>query len=83
MEESTGEELSWLSISVFFSIVADFISFLTVHNESNCSLVFLEIWYKYQQRHIVLSQLHSNSKHPFLRMLTRDQGPLLRVQQLD
>ena len=44
----------------YFSMVVDFISFLTVYNqyllqrlvynENNCRRVFLEIWYKYQQR---------------------------------
>ena len=47
------EKLSRVSISVFFSIVIDFNSLLTVlsqsrllrlvHNENNCRLVFLEI----------------------------------------
>jgi hypothetical protein len=75
-------------------MVVDFISFLTVlsryhlqrlvHNENNCRRVFLEIWYKYQQRDIMLSQLHSNPKHPLLRMLTEGQEPLWsQVQQLD
>ena len=62
------KKLSWVSISVIFAMVVDFISFLTVHsryrlqrlvhNENNCRLAFLEIWYKYQQRHMMLSPLH-------------------------
>jgi hypothetical protein len=31
-----------------------------VHNENNCRLIFLEISYKYQQRHMMRSQLHFN-----------------------
>ena len=52
------KKLSWVSISVFFSIVIDFNSLLTVlsqfrllrlvQNENNCRLVSLEIWYQYQ-----------------------------------
>ena len=97
LEEEIGvnkrKKPSWVSVSLFVSMVVDFISFLTVHsryclqrllhNENNCSLVLLEIWYKYQQRHMMLSQLHFNPKYPFLRMLTKDQEPLLRVQQLE
>ena len=83
-----------MSISDFFSIVVDFISSLIVrsryrlqrlvHNENNCRLVFLQIWYKYQQRHVIIFQVHSNPNYPFLRMLTEDQEPLwYQVQQMD
>ena len=98
LEEGIGVnkrgKLSSVSIFVIFSMVADSISFLTVHsrnrlkrlvhNENNCRQVFLEIWFKYQQRHIVLLPLHLNLEYLFLRMLTRDQEPLwYQVQQLD
>ena len=81
------KKLSWISIAVIFVMVVDFISFLKVHsryrlqrlvhNENNCRRIFLEIWYKYQQRHIMLSQLHVISKYLFLHMLTKDQGTSL------
>ena len=93
IKERTGKALSWMSISVFLSMTIDFITFLTVHsqsrlqrrvhNENNCRLVFLEIWYKYQQRHIMLTQLHTNPNYLFLRMLSEGQEPLWwQVQQL-
>jgi hypothetical protein len=98
LEEEMGvdkrKKLSWMSISVFFSTVVDFMSCQTahsryrlqrlVHNENNCRRVILQIWYKYQQRHIMLSPLQSNRKYPFLRMLTEGQDPLwYQLQQLD
>ena len=100
LEEEIGvnkrEKLSWMSISIFVSVVVDFISFLIVHsryhlqrlvhNESNCRLVFLEIdtSINSKQRHTVLSPLHSKATYPFVCMLTKDHEPLwYQVQQLD
>ena len=75
-------------------MVVGFISFLMVHsryrlqrlvyNENKRRRVFLEVWHKYQQRHIMLSPLHWNPNYPFLRMLTEGQEPLwYQVQQQD
>ena len=60
IKQRTGKKLSWMSSSVFVSMVVDFISVVTmpsryhlqrlVHNENNCRRVFLEIWDKYQQQ---------------------------------
>ena len=69
IKERTGKKLSWMSTSVFFSIMVDFISSLTVHNENNCGLVFLEIGHKYRQQAASHNALATSHK-PQISILT-------------